>query len=178
MGTKNIRYSKRIADRICYLMAERHLPLLQICGRPEDNIPPIEPGLPSYRTVHLWRKSIPEFAAAYQEALELHFLAGADDLIRIADEPPVMATIISENGNRSRRVDSGAEMHRRTRIDTRKWILARMLPKVFGDRIAHGFLGKDGEPVDPPAIHMGFANGGPGSDPETGDSGGDPEPSP
>jgi hypothetical protein len=37
----------------------------------------------------------------------------------------------------------------RLRVDARKWLLAKMLPKVFGDRIAAELTGKDGAPLVP-----------------------------
>lgn len=39
--------------------------------------------------------------------------------------------------------------HRRLRIDARKWMLARALPKVYGDRLAAELTGKDGAPLQP-----------------------------
>mgnify|MGYP003335998155 FL=1 len=36
----------------------------------------------------------------------------------------------------------------RLRIDTRKWMLSKMLPKVYGDKIITEVTGKDGGPVE------------------------------
>jgi hypothetical protein len=40
--------------------------------------------------------------------------------------------------------------HRRLQIEARKWILAKALPKVYGDRIEaeHRLMGADDKPVD------------------------------
>jgi hypothetical protein len=171
-----VPYSLEVGERICELIAERHLSLLQICGRPENNIPPVELGLPCYRQAHRWRKDHPEFAKAYQEAVEIRTFAQAEEIIAIADEVPDQVTVITEKGDRMTRVDTGFVQHQRNRVFARQWVAARMLPKVFGDRMAHGFLGKDGEAVDPPIISIGFDNGGPGTDPATpADPGSDPE---
>jgi hypothetical protein len=33
------------------------------------------------------------------------------------------------------------------RVNTRKWLLSKMLPKKFGDRVEHAHTGKDGGPI-------------------------------
>lgn len=39
--------------------------------------------------------------------------------------------------------------HRRLRVDTWKWMLAKALPKVYGDRLAAELTGKYGQPLQP-----------------------------
>jgi hypothetical protein len=39
--------------------------------------------------------------------------------------------------------------HRRLQVDARKWMLAKALPKLYGDRIAAELTGKDGAPLKP-----------------------------
>ena len=34
------------------------------------------------------------------------------------------------------RVDSAAVQHQRLRVDARKWLLSKIVPKVYGDRVA------------------------------------------
>lgn len=56
-----------------------------------------------------------------------------DELIEIADEP--QGQVIDEDGNT--RLDSGWQQHKKQRIDTRKWMLARMNAGKYGDKIDH-----------------------------------------
>jgi hypothetical protein len=37
--------------------------------------------------------------------------------------------------------------HRRLQIDARKWILAKALPKIYGDKLTAEVTGKDGGPI-------------------------------
>ena len=37
--------------------------------------------------------------------------------------------------------------HKRVQIDTRKWMLSKMLPKVYGDRLTTEHTGAEGGPV-------------------------------
>jgi hypothetical protein len=36
----------------------------------------------------------------------------------------------------------------RLRVDTRKWLIARMAPKKYGDRVTNEVVGKDGGPIE------------------------------
>ena len=56
-------------------------------------------------------------------------------------------------------VDNGAVQQARLRVDNRKWLLSKMLPKQFGDRVTQEITGDNGGalitrielvPVDPP----------------------------
>src|ERR1700757_750456 len=40
--------------------------------------------------------------------------------------------------------------HRRLRVDTRKWMLAKALPKIYGDKLTAEVTGKDGAPLNEP----------------------------
>jgi hypothetical protein len=44
-------------------------------------------------------------------------------------------------------LDSGRQLRSRVRIDTRKWILSKMLPKVYGDKAEVAVTGANGGPV-------------------------------
>jgi hypothetical protein len=156
----------RVWEQICDLIANQRLSLLAICGRAENPHPPLLEGAPNYRTARRWIVKYEDLRQQYLEAVEARTHAQVEEIIAIADEPPKHVTIISEDGDRITRVDNGYVQHQRNRVDARKWVAARMLPKVYGDRTAHGILGKDGELVDPPVVNFGFPNGGPGVDPQ------------
>lgn len=70
---------------------------------------------------------IDDYARAREVRADMIF----DELMQIADEP--IGQTVDEDGNT--RLDSGWQQHKKQRIDTRKWVLARMNPKKYGDRI-------------------------------------------
>jgi len=76
----------------------------------------------------LWRKTAEDagFCTASTRARESRARVLADQIIEIADEPARMGM----NG-----VDSGAETHRKTRIETRFRLLAKLLPREYGDKV-------------------------------------------
>jgi hypothetical protein len=75
-----------------------------------------------------WKDGNPDtFGEQYARARETGYKLMADKLIEIADEP----IPTTDSGS----TDAGAVAHQRLRLDTRKWMLAKMLPKLYGDRI-------------------------------------------
>ena len=51
----------------------------------------------------------------------------ADEILELADAPiPVL-----DNGG----TDNGLVRHRQLRVDTRKWFLSKLAPKIYGDRL-------------------------------------------
>ena len=57
-----------------------------------------------------------------------------DQIVDIADTPKEGATVITRGGRRETRVGDMTE-HRRLQIEARKWVLSKLLPKKYGDRI-------------------------------------------
>ena len=75
------------------------------------------------------------YARAREVCIESH-VAG---LVALSDE----AIPTDEDG----RLDSAAVNHLRLRIDTRKWVASKLIPKTYGDRTAHEHSGPDGAPI-------------------------------
>lgn len=78
--------------------------------------------------INHWLKVDTNFAESFARAREEGYAVLAEELLDIADEDP---GILAPSGA----TDSGAVQHMKLRIDTRKWILSKMLPKVYGDRL-------------------------------------------
>ena len=87
------------------------------------------------------------FAAQYARAREVQFLAIADELLEIADDGSndwMQRTSKDKSGGWEL---NGEHIQRsRVRIDTRKWILSKMLPKVYGDKAEVAVTGANGGP--------------------------------
>lgn len=71
------------------------------------------------------------FSAHYATARELGYQSMADDLLDIADDKSGDYTL--KDGVTV--MDSEAVARARLRVDTRKWMLSKVLPKVYGDRL-------------------------------------------
>lgn len=99
-------YTDELAARICERLSHGES-LRSIC-RDDD--------MPDRCTVRAWALDIPKFSAQYARAREIGWSDVAEDLLDIADDP------------------TGDAVRDRLRVDTRKWLLSKMLPKVYGDK--------------------------------------------
>lgn len=70
----------------------------------------------THAAILFWVRKDPDFADRYAQAKEVGLEVLADDIIRIADD-------LNEDPMRSR-----------LRVDARKWVLCKLVPKVYGDR--------------------------------------------
>ena len=84
------------------------------------------------RTILDWTESNGEFGAQYAHVRARAYEMLADELVTIADES-TNDTFIDENGNE--RTNAEVVARSRLRVDTRKWMLSKMLPKVYGDKL-------------------------------------------
>lgn len=106
-------YTKVIADKICKLLAAGWT-LRRACS---------EPGMPDERTVRRWALDEEHpFAPQYARAREQGYHAMADEILDMADDCFAEAAAVSKA---------------RLRVDTRKWLLSKALPKIYGDKLQH-----------------------------------------
>jgi hypothetical protein len=122
-------YTQEIASLICEGLA-KGMTLREVC-RGE--------GMPHESTVRSWALSDYEgFYTQYAKAREIGYHAMADETIDIADN--AQNDWMERNGED----DAGWQLNgehiqrSRLRIDTRKWLLSKALPKVYGDKLLHG----------------------------------------
>ena len=120
-------YTQEIATTICGLMAEG-MSLRKICALD---------GMPDKATVFRWLAKHPSFRDQYAQAQEDRTNAMAEELLEIADQYDAESdNATPDHINRAR-----------LRIDTRKWLLAKMRPKKYGDKITQEHTGADGGAV-------------------------------
>lgn len=109
MGNKTL-YTAKIADAILARLAAGET-LKAIC-RDED--------LPAEATVRLWAMDDREgFAARYARARELGAYAMADEVLEIA----------------SGQAGAGDVQRDKLHVDTLRWTLSKVVPRVFGDKL-------------------------------------------
>ena len=84
-------------------------------------------GLPHYNTIYEWIDNRPEFATAYARAKEQSADNLAAEIIVLADAP-------IPAGMRGPEASAWVQ-RQRMRVDARKWIAAKLKPKVYGDRV-------------------------------------------
>ena len=134
-------YSRELTDKILAQMAEG-MTLREICK---------QPGMPAPSTVRYWVvQDVDGVAARYARARDAQALHWADEILATADDGSndwVMRQ--ARDGKMRKELDREHVSRSALRVDARKWLLAKLHPQLFGERVAHQTLGADGKPVDP-----------------------------
>lgn len=112
-------FSQALFDRICERMAEGES-LRGICKGKD---------MPAKRTVLRWVAKDEKLAEQYSEAQSMRAEHYFDEIIDIADKGTDPAKT-------------------RVQVDARKWVLARMNPKKYGDKFTQELTGADGGPIE------------------------------
>jgi hypothetical protein len=139
-------YSDNLIDKICLALVTPVLRPDEIEGS-TPHLRSLRAILEEMKTPHMsmlmrWL-SDPKMAYLREQmrlAYETRAEIMADELLEISDENPREITTITQ-GDRTSEIDrtDGAGVQRnRLRVDTRKWIASRLLPKKYGDKVELG----------------------------------------
>ena len=118
-GGRPSDYTPELAADICSRLASGSS-LRAICA---------SDSMPSASSVFLWLTKHKEFSDNYAKAIDERAAGMFDDMLDIADDVEPEAACVAKA---------------RLRVDTRKWALARMNPKKYGDKIQAELGGPDG----------------------------------
>ena len=118
-------YDSETCDLICALIAEGKS-IRQICSLDS---------MPVCSTVFSWLRAHKEFSEQYARAREEQAEAHASEIIDIADAPPITYDAPAPDGSTDKKIDPAGEQWRKSRIDARKWIASKLLPKKYGDKL-------------------------------------------
>lgn len=122
-------FTQETADAICERMAEGES-LRSICS---------DEAMPARTTVRRWLDENEDFRSRYARARDERTDHFADEILEISDEG-----------------DDEDVQSRRLQVDTRKWLMARMAPKKYGDKVAVEASGPDGAPLVPQSFRVEF----------------------
>lgn len=129
-------YTQELADRICEGLRDGKT-LRAVCR---------QDGMPDEKSVRTWAADPTHpFAPQYAQAREIGYQVMADELLEISDDSKNDA-IVDEEGNERPNTEFVARS--RLRVDTRKWLLSKALPKIYGDRVETRVVGADGGAVE------------------------------
>lgn len=151
-----------VFDHVCQQLA---------LGRSLINICNTDPGMPDHMAIRQWmREDDPKGSAdRYKAAREAGYTILAEEILDISDKTHewVMVQKTDRNGNlmtdesgapiverRLIPLSSDTVAHKRLQVDTRKWYLAKVLPKIYGDRVTQEITGADGGPISVAAVNL------------------------
>ncbi|TPJ76872.1 hypothetical protein FJ422_29635 [Mesorhizobium sp. B2-6-3] len=119
-------YTEETAGRICAEIASGRS-LRSIC-QDED--------MPAASTVFLWLSKFPSFSEQYTRAREAQAEAMAEDILAIADDGTSDYTKkANADGTTGDVLNSEHIQRSRLRVDSRKWLMAKMSPKKYGEKL-------------------------------------------
>jgi hypothetical protein len=118
-----------------------------ICGRiaTGDTLTKIckTKGFPVPATVHRWRRENSQFRADYDLARDDQMDGWGDEIVAIADDNS-LDTIdsVDKQGNAIQVANHANVQRDRLRIDTRKFLMAKINGQQYGDKVEHQVRGK------------------------------------
>lgn len=106
-------YTEELADRICHALAASEKGLrgtLKALSEEHNDIP-------SMATVYEWARNNAQFSNKFADAKNQQLQTMAEDIVDIAER------------------DDLDPNDKRIRIDTRKWLLSKLMHKTYGDKL-------------------------------------------
>ena len=121
-------YSTDRADRICDLLL-KGLSLAAVSRRR---------GMPTQTTMLKWLAAHPDFEVRYVHARQYYAEVMFDEMIQIADDASGdwIEKVSGKNGEVFMAANLEHINRSKLRVDTRRWILARMAPLKYGDKLS------------------------------------------
>lgn len=135
------RYTRELGEEICALLMEGYS-LRGICERE---------GMPALSAICLWLAKDAGFMEQYARAREVQAEVMADEILEIADDATNDYVERATKNGAVVLVDHDHINRSRLRVDARKWIAEKLLPKKYGVKKAlehSGPTGPDGKPLD------------------------------
>lgn len=148
-------YNRELGEKLCSLIAE---------GYSLKRIQQMD-GMPNRTTVWRWLTTkdpvLDQFKKDYEQARLFSYQNMADEVLDIADDGSNdFSEELDEQGNVVKRFQNDHYQRSRLRVDTRKWLLAKCLPKMYGEKITQEVTGKDGAPLVTPVLKIAVGSDG------------------
>jgi hypothetical protein len=119
-------YSPELAAEVCRRMSAGES-LRQLCRDPQ---------MPCTTTVLKWARDMPEFREQYAHAREDLLAHWAQEITEIADDGSIDWIERETKSGRMLTVPDQEHINRsRLRIDARKWLLSKLAPRKYGDKL-------------------------------------------
>ncbi len=127
-------YTKEVAELICIAVVEGKS--LRTIANEDD--------MPATSTILRWLNKHKEFQIQYARAKEDQATSMAEDILEIAEQYSPESDIVTPD----------LVQRARLRIDTRKWLMSKMAPKKYGEKVVNQHQGPDDDDGLPTAIEI------------------------
>lgn len=120
------KYSIELANKVCERLAMGKS-LRTVCK--DDD-------MPAMSTVFTWFRKHPEFTEHYEKAKQEATDAMAEEILDISDDSVNdYSEEVNIDGSIKVKVNQENIQRARLRVDTRKWLMAKMKPKKYGEKV-------------------------------------------
>jgi hypothetical protein len=116
-------FSQELANKICEAVATSTMGIRKLCA--------LNPDFPVVDTIFQWRYKNRSFSEQYDAAKRAQADLMAEEITDIADEG-FNDKYINDDGKVV--IDHDVVQRSRLRVDARKWIASKLLPKVYGEK--------------------------------------------
>lgn len=140
------KYTQELADKICEELAVGKS-LRTVC-KGED--------MPAISSVFNWFRTQPSFLEQYARAKQESADAMSEEIIDIADDGSNDWMESNKPNNDGYDLNGEAIQRSRLRVDTRKWLMSKMKPKKYGEKLD---LTTDGKELPQPIMKLEISNG-------------------
>lgn len=121
------KFNKKLAQEICETIACSSLSLSKLCH--------INEHWPARATIYLWRARNEKFREAYLDAKRFQVELLVDEILDIADDVSRDCLTRTTASGEPYDVPNHEWINRsRLRIDTRKWIASKLVPRLYGEK--------------------------------------------
>ena len=124
------KYTDELVNKICTLISSTNKGMKEICEHPDINI--------GYTTHTKWLSTNAEYRDKYAKAKQQQAEHLANEIINISDN----TSSDYVDGEYGKVGNSTAVQRSKLMIDSRKWLLSKLLPKKYGDKIEVDNKGK------------------------------------
>lgn len=112
--------------------------------------------MPDKSTVFRWLAIHEAFRDQYARACDARTDAMAEEILEISDDSSDDLIIDPESGRE--RMNAEFVARARLRVDSRKWLMSKMAPKKYGDKITQEHQGPDGGPLTVQVLRLADAS--------------------
>lgn len=146
-------YTEDLAKEICLRLANGEL-LIEICK---------DSHMPHRRTVQNWAHDPKhEFFPMYMRARADQAWTFAEEMLAISDDRSgdFIEHVNKRSGEKEILVDHDHISRSRLKVDTRKFLVAKLNAKIFGDEVRQKHMGPNGEPLTPTQVMLNIPSNG------------------
>lgn len=103
--------------------------------------------MPASSTIYEHLIESKEFAEQYARAREAQMDAMSDEILAIADDSTRDTMTVGHDDSTREVADNEWINRSRLRVDTRKWLMGKLAPKKYGDKVEQFISGPNGGPI-------------------------------